>query len=84
MPKKTKTHRKDVPDYSDLNLRWEEELAFFVAMNKYKIFKEELPSGDFEYRVHDSYGQKIVTVVSARNVMFSPKKRRRRKKRRND
>lgn len=68
-------------DYSELRLRWEEELAFYVASNRYKIYKEKLSNGNFEYRVRDEYGQIVITIESARNVVFSPKRRRRKRRR---
>lgn len=74
--KKTFNH-----DFSELKLRWEEELAFYVAANRYKIYKEKLPCGSFEYRVRDEYGNSILTIESARNVMFGPKRRRRKRRR---
>ena len=74
--KKTSDH-----DFSELRLRWEEELAFYAAANRYKIYKEKLPCGNFEYRVRDEYGNSILTIESARNVMFSPRRRKRKRRR---
>ncbi len=67
-------------DYSELNLRWEEELAYYIAYNKFKVYKLPLDNGDFEYRILDEYGDKILTIISARNVMFSPRRRRRKRR----
>lgn len=69
-------------DFSELKLRWEEELSYYIAANKYKIYKEKLPSGNFEYRVRDEYGEMIFSIESARNVVFGPRRQRRRNKRR--
>lgn len=68
-------------DFSELRLRWEEELAFYVAANRYKIYKEKLPNNSYEYRVRDEYGQIILTIESTRNVVFSPKRKRRKRRR---
>ena len=68
-------------DYSELKLRWEEELAFYVAMNRYKTYKEQLPNGNFEYRVRDEYGDIILTIESARDVGINIKRRRRKRTR---
>ena len=76
----TRKKRPEI-DYSELKLRWEEELAFFIAMNRYKVYKERLPNDNFEYRVRDEYGQMIITIESARNVVFSPKRLRRKRRR---
>lgn len=73
--------KKFEPDYTELKLRWEEELAFYVASNRYKIYKEKLSNGNFEYRVRDEYGQIVITIESPRNVVFSPKRRRRKRRR---
>jgi len=73
--------RKPEHDYTELRLRWEEEIAFYAAANRYKIYKEKLPCGDFEYRVRDEYGNSVVTIQSARNVMFGPRRRRRKRRR---
>jgi hypothetical protein len=75
--------RKKLPeiDWTEVKLRWEEELAFFIAMNRYKVYKEKLPSGIFEYRVLDEYGHSVLTIESARNVMFSPRRRKRKRRR---
>jgi len=75
--------RKKKPDhdYTELRLRWEEELAFYVAMNRYKIYKEKLSSGYFEYRVRNEYGDIILTIESARDVGVSPRRRRRKRRR---
>lgn len=73
-------------DYELLNLRWEEEIAFYVAQNRYRIIKNKVPStkegedDQFEYVIVDRHSQIILTIVSPRNVLFSPKKRRKRRK----
>jgi len=75
--------RKKMPDidYTELRLRWEEELAFFIAVNRYKVYKEKLSNDNFEYRVRDEYGDIILTIESARNVVFGPRRRRRKRRR---
>lgn len=72
--------KKNDIDLSELRLRWEEELAFYVAMNRYKIYKEKLPSGYFEYRIRNEYGDIILTIESMRDVGVSPRRRRRKRR----
>lgn len=76
------TNRRRVEiDYDEFYLEWPEELAFYAAMNGYKIVKLENDHGPFEYIVIDSWGDIILTVESEKNVMFAPKRKRRRKHR---
>lgn len=73
--------RVDV-DFDELALDWVEEIAYFVAFNNYKVYKEELAEDLYEYRVRNG-SELIISIVSSRNLnksAFSLRRRRRRRR----
>lgn len=71
-------NNEDMDEYLD----WTEELAYYAAINKCRIYKRKMDSGYYEYVVADKYGEIYLTVESRHNLMFAPRKRRRKKKKR--
>ena len=62
------------------NPDWTEEIAYYAAINKCRIYKRELENGNFEYVLADKWGEVYLTIESGRNLMFAPRKRRRKRK----
>jgi hypothetical protein len=80
----TRRRKFDV-DYSELELDWVEEIAYYNALYDCKIYKEALDDETYEYRVRGPSGELKLTIVSSRNLnrsAFGIKKRRPKRRRR--
>lgn len=60
--------------FDSLHYDWLEQLIHYGVDRGLKVKKSENPSDStFTYGVYDKYGNALITVVSARNVMFNPR-----------
>lgn len=67
------------PPFDELQLDWADELAYYVASNKFRIYKKKLAEGWFLYDVTDEYNRPIISVETGRDLQPEQKKKRRRK-----
>lgn len=65
--------------FDELHLDWADELAYYVASNKFRIYKKKLAKGCFLYDVTDEYNRPIISVESSRDLQPAQKRKRRRK-----
>lgn len=73
--------RKNLPEPFDaLKLDWVDELAHYLANSSYKLYRETIDEGLFEYRVRNEEGDLIFSLISSRNAFIENKPRRRRKR----
>lgn len=57
-----------------LKLDWMEELIHFALDNKLKLSKTHNEStGVYTYTAADKYGRSVLSISSARNIMYNPK-----------
>lgn len=73
--------KKHLPEpFDELQMDWVEELAYYVASNKHRIFKNELADGWYSYEVTDIYNRPILSVETSRDLQVTVKRSRKKRK----
>ena len=73
--------RKNLPEPFDaLQLDWMEELAHWIADNKYSLSRKQI-GGAHQYIITDGDGKHMLTIESERVIMMEHRPKRRRRKR---
>lgn len=69
--------------FDAIKLDWANELASYLAEHPtYKLYKGQLDSGQFEYKIRNEGGDLVFSVISSRNAFLDARPRRRRRRKR--